>query len=48
MNSIKTLENSIFWQNYILTNSRDKAQQERAKRAIIKLEAELNQTRGKE
>lgn len=45
MNSIHTLENSIYWQKHILANSKDPKQKERAKLAIIKLQNELNRTR---
>jgi len=43
MNAPSTLERSIYWQNHILKVSRDPAQQERARRALIKLENELKQ-----
>lgn len=46
MNSIKTLENSIYWQNHVLNTSKDPKQIERVKLAIIKLQNELNRIRG--
>jgi len=43
MNSIRTLETSLIWQRFILNKTTDPKQRERAKRAIEKLEAELQQ-----
>lgn len=45
MNSIQTLEKSIDWQNYVLKNSKDLKQKERAKQAIIKLNNELERVK---
>jgi hypothetical protein len=45
-NAIKTLENSLYWQNYILSHSKDPKQKERVKRAIVMLQNEINRTRG--
>jgi hypothetical protein len=45
MNSIRTLENSLYWQNHVLTHSKEQKQKERAKLAIIKLQNELNRAR---
>lgn len=41
MNSIDTIEESLFWQYYVLKNTKDQKQKERVLRAITKLEAEL-------
>ena len=41
MNKPSTIELSLYWQEYILRASKNPAQRERAKRAIIKLQAEL-------
>jgi hypothetical protein len=41
MNQPSTIKTSIYWQEYILRTSKNPAQRERAKRAIIKLQAEL-------
>ena len=41
MNSIRTLETSLIWQRFILNKTTDPKQRERAKRAIAKLEEEL-------
>jgi len=45
MNSIQTLEKSIYWQLYVLNNSKDSKQKERAKQAIIKLNNELERVK---
>lgn len=45
MNSIHTLENSIYWQTHVFNHSKDPKQKERAKLAIIKLQNELNRAR---
>ena len=42
-NSIRTLETSLIWQRFILNKTTDPKQRERAKRAIEKLETELQQ-----
>jgi hypothetical protein len=47
MNSPQTIEKSLFWQRYVLSHSKQPNQIERVKRAIEKLEAELNQARAK-
>lgn len=44
-NSIRVIENSLFWQNHVLKASKDQSQRERVKRAIIKLENELNRAK---
>jgi hypothetical protein len=41
MTSRKALENSIFWQNWILKQSKDPKQKQRAIAAIDKLMAQL-------
>lgn len=41
----ETLERCIFWQRVVLTQSRDKAQQERCRRAIERLTEQLAQAR---
>lgn len=41
MTSRKALENSIFWQNWILKQSKDPKQRKRAIEAIDKLMAQL-------
>jgi len=46
MNSIKTLENSLYWQNYVLNHSKDPKQKERVKMAIVRLQNEINRTKG--
>jgi len=43
MNSIRTLETSLIWQRFILNKTTDPKQRERAKRAIEKLETELQE-----
>jgi hypothetical protein len=43
MNTKKVLENSIYWQNHVLTNSKDPKQKERAKKAIEKLSNQLKE-----
>jgi len=43
MTSIKTLENSIFWQKHVVANALNPAQKARAAAAIEKLTAQLNQ-----
>lgn len=45
MNSIQTLEKSIYWQTHVLKNSKDLKQKERAKQAIIKLNNELERVK---
>jgi len=47
MNSIKTLETSIIWQNHVLNNARNEAQKERARHAIEVLQKQLNQLKAK-
>jgi len=47
MNDPKTIEKCLFWQRYVLSHSKQPHQIERVKRAIEKLEAELNQARAK-
>ena len=37
----KTIENCIYWQKAVLSQSKDPKQRERAKQAIIKLEQQL-------
>jgi hypothetical protein len=44
--SLKTLENSIYWQNVVLKQSRDPKQIERVKAAIERLQAQINQLKG--
>jgi hypothetical protein len=41
--TIKSLENSIYWQRVVLNQSKDAKQIERAKKAIETLELELKQ-----
>jgi hypothetical protein len=43
MTSLKTLENSLFWQQHVLKQSRDPVQIERVKRAIASLEAQIKE-----
>ena len=38
---IKTLENSLYWQQVVLKQSRDPVQIERVKQAIIKLQQQI-------
>ena len=45
LNSISVLENSISWQKHILAHSQNQKQRERARRAIVKLEEELQQAK---
>ena len=40
-NSLKTLENSFYWQKVVFKQSRDQKQKERVKTRIDKLEAEI-------
>lgn len=42
-NTIKTIETCIFWQKLVLSQSKDKRQKERAKKAIETLELEFKQ-----
>ena len=39
--TIKSLENSIYWQRVVLNQSKDQKQKERAKKAIQNLEEEI-------
>ena len=39
--NIKTLENSLYWQQVVLKQSRDPVQIERVKQAIIKLQQQI-------
>jgi hypothetical protein len=39
----ETIENSIYWQKVVLKQSRNPAQIERVKRAIVKLEQQLKE-----
>ncbi len=39
--NIKTLENSLYWQQVVLKQSRDPVQKARVKQAIIKLENQI-------
>jgi hypothetical protein len=39
---IKTLENSLYWQQVVLKQSRDPVQIERVKQAIIKLQQQIS------
>jgi hypothetical protein len=41
MTSIKTLENSIYWQNVVLKQSKCPKQKERVRQSIARLEAQL-------
>jgi len=43
MTSIKSLENSIYWQKYVINNSKDPIQKERCTAAVARLEAQLKQ-----
>ena len=40
-NSLKTLENSLYWQKVVFKQSRNQKQKERVKARIDKLEAEI-------
>ena len=42
MTSLKVLENSIYWQNVVLKQSKDPVQKERCKAAIERLQAQIN------
>jgi hypothetical protein len=44
--NIKTLQNSLYWQQVVLKQSRDPAQIERAKQAIIKLQQQISNLGG--
>jgi hypothetical protein len=46
MNSIKVIENSLYWQQVVLKESRNPVQIVRVKKAIVKLEAQLSQLKG--
>ena len=46
MNSIKVIENSLYWQQVVLKESRNPVQIARVKKAIVKLEAQLSQLKG--
>jgi len=43
MTSLKSLENSIFWQNYVLKQSKDPVQKQRCIAAIERLQAQIKQ-----
>jgi hypothetical protein len=43
VNSLETLNNSLYWQQVVLQQSKDKAQIERVKKAIEKLNEEITQ-----
>ncbi len=43
MTSIEALETSIYWQNYVLKETKDPAQRQRCIAAIEKLMAQLKQ-----
>jgi hypothetical protein len=43
---IKTLENSLYWQQVVLKQSRDPVQIERVKQAIIKLQQQISNLGG--
>lgn len=45
MNSVEVLEKSLFWQVQVLNQSRKPDQRERAKRAIVKLMAEIKKAK---
>jgi len=45
MNAPETIEKSIFWQKYILINSTNSKQKERAQKAIEKLTQQLKERR---
>jgi len=42
MTSIKTLENSIYWQNVVIKQSKDPKQKERCRLAIERLQAQID------
>lgn len=42
MVTVKSLENSLYWQQVVLNQSRDPAQQARAKSAIERLQAQID------
>jgi hypothetical protein len=46
MNNIKVIENSLYWQQVVLKQSRNPHQIARVKKAIVKLEAQLSQLKG--
>ena len=41
--TLGAIENSLFWQKHVLANSKDQAQKRRAKAAIERLQAEIDQ-----
>jgi hypothetical protein len=43
---IKTLENSLYWQQVVLKQSRDPVQIARVKKAIVKLENDILAIKG--
>jgi hypothetical protein len=45
--NIKTLENSLYWQQVVFKQSRDPVQIARVKKAIAKLENEILNLKGK-
>ena len=47
-NSIKVLENSIFWQEHVLKNSRDPKQKARCQEAILSLMQEIRDIKREE
>ena len=47
MTSIKTLENSIYWQKHVIAQSKDPKQIARCKAAIERLQAQIDAQRGK-
>ena len=46
--NLSTLEKSLFWQRYVLNHTRNPTQKERVRRAIAKLEAEIQHMKGKQ
>lgn len=42
MTSTKQLENAIFWQNYVINNTKDPKQRDRCEKAVIKLQNQID------
>jgi hypothetical protein len=46
MNNIKVIENSLYWQQVVLNQSRNPVQIARVKKVIVNLKAQLSQLKG--
>ena len=46
MQSIKSLENDLYWQKYVLANSKNPIQKKRVQAAIVRLQAQIDNLKG--